>query len=134
MVVLLDPLNREVTAQEVDSGFAVGAAGEYGSNESGAGTGSAGKGFTATAFPHAHHHLIALQNLYKFNTIGKGDNILYTAILNDFLKSDSYTEFNSYCQKLASGGGLYSRSMVEKRQSIIDNALCIYISNSRKTA
>lgn len=77
-------------------------------------------------------HLI--MNLNKFNSIGIADDTVYTAFLNDFLSSDSYTEFNSHCKKIASGGGLYSRSSVEKRQAIIDNALCIYISNTRKTA
>ena len=77
-------------------------------------------------------HLI--MNLNKFNSMGSFDDSTYTAFLNDFLISGSYAEFKNYCQKLASGGGLYSRSMVEKRQEIIDNALCSYISDIRKTA
>ena len=77
-------------------------------------------------------HLI--MNLNRFNSMEISDDTVYTAFLNDFLSSDSYTEFNTYSQKLASGGGLYSRPMVEKRQAIIDNALGIYISNARKTA
>lgn len=77
-------------------------------------------------------HLI--MNLNRFNSMEISDDTVYTAFLNDFLSSDSYTELNTYSQKLASGGGLYSRPMVEKRQSIIDNALGIYISNARKTA
>ena len=62
------------------------------------------------------------------------DDTVYTAFLNDFLSSDIYAEFNTYSQKLASGGGLYSRSMVGKRQSIIDNALDTYMLSVRKTA
>lgn len=77
-------------------------------------------------------HLI--MNLNRFNSMEISDDTVYTAFLNDFLSSDSYTEFNTYSQKLASGGGLYSRPMVEKRQAIIDNALGIYMSNARKTA
>lgn len=77
-------------------------------------------------------HLI--KNLDKFNSMGIADDTVYTAFLNDFLNSDSYTEFNTHCQKLASGGGLYSRSMVEKRQAIFDNALDMYVSSIRKTA
>lgn len=77
-------------------------------------------------------HLI--MNLNKFNSMENSDDTVYTAFLNDFLSSDSYTEFNTYSQKLASGGGLYSRPMVEKRQAIIDNALDVYMSSIRKTA
>ena len=77
-------------------------------------------------------HLI--MNLNKFNSMENSDDSVYTAFLNDFLNSDSYKEFNTYSQKLASGGGLYSRSMVEKRQAILDNALDMYVSNIRKTA
>ena len=77
-------------------------------------------------------HLI--MNLNKFNSMEISDDTVYTAFLNDFLSSDSYTEFNSCCQKLASGGGLYSRPMVEKRQAIIDNALDTYMLSVRKTA
>ena len=77
-------------------------------------------------------HLI--MNLNKFNSMEISDDTVYTAFLNDFLNSDSYTEFNTYSQKLASGGGLYSRPMVEKRQAILDNALDMYVSNIRKTA
>ena len=77
-------------------------------------------------------HLI--MNLNRFNSMEISDDTVYTAFLNDFLSSESYTEFNTYSQKLASGGGLYSRPMVEKRQAIIDNALGIYMSNARKTA
>lgn len=77
-------------------------------------------------------HLI--MNLNKFNSMEISDYTIYTAFLNDFLSSDSYTEFNSCCQKLASGGGLYSRPMVEKRQAIIDNAFDTYMLSVRKTA
>lgn len=77
-------------------------------------------------------HLI--MNLNKFNLMGIADDTVYTAFLNDFLSSDSYTEFNSHCKKIASGGGLYSRSSVEKRQAIFDNALESYVSGIRKTA
>ena len=42
--------------------------------------------------------------------------------------------YNLLSIDLASGGGLYSRSMVEKRQAILDNALYSYISSIRKTA
>lgn len=77
-------------------------------------------------------HLI--MNLNKFNSMGIADDTVYTAFLNDFLSSDSYTEFNSHCKKIASGGGLYSRSSVEKRQAIFDNALESYVSGIRKTA
>ena len=77
-------------------------------------------------------HLLA--NLNKFNSMEISDDTVYTAFLNDFLNSDSYKEFNTYSQKLASGGGLYSRPMVEKRQAILDNALDMYVSNIRKTA
>ena len=77
-------------------------------------------------------HLI--MNLNKFNSMEISDDTVYTAFLNDFLSSDSYTEFNTYSQKLASGGGLYSRPMVEKRQAIIDNALDMYVLSVRKTA
>ena len=77
-------------------------------------------------------HLI--MNLNRFNSMEISDDTVYTAFLNDFLSSDSYTAFNSCCQKLASGGGLYSRPMVEKRQAIIDNALDTYMLSARKTA
>lgn len=77
-------------------------------------------------------HLIL--NLDKFNSTENPDDDIYTAFLNCFLSSDSYSEFNFCCQKLASGGGLYSRSMAEKRQAILDNALYSYISSIRKTA
>lgn len=77
-------------------------------------------------------HLI--KNLCKFNSFGNYDDSIYTAFLNAFLDSSSYAEFNTCCQKLASGGGLYSRSMVEKRQAIIDDALCSYMLNAQKTA
>ena len=77
-------------------------------------------------------HLI--KNLDKFNSMGIADDTVYTAFLNDFLSSESYTEFNSHCKKIASGGGLYSRSSVEKRQAIFDNALDMYVSSIRKTA
>lgn len=77
-------------------------------------------------------HLI--KNLCKFNSFGNYDDSIYTAFLNAFLDSSSYAEFNTCCQMLASGGGLYSRSMVDKRQAIIDDALSSYILNAQKTA
>ena len=76
-------------------------------------------------------HLI--KNLYKDNTMenSSGD---YTAFLNYFLSSEDYDEYNRYCCKLASGGGLYSRATVEKRQAIIDTALDEFLSGIRISA
>ncbi|MBQ3161842.1 MAG: DUF262 domain-containing protein [Oscillospiraceae bacterium] len=77
-------------------------------------------------------HLI--KNLYKYNTTENLSNGNYTAFLNYFLTSEDYKEYNRYCCKLASGGGLYSRATVEKRQDIIDNALDNFISDMTKSA
>lgn len=77
-------------------------------------------------------HLI--KNLYMYNTTENSSNGNYTAFLNYFLSSEDYAEYNTYCRKLASGGGLYARATVEKRQAVIDNALDKFLSGIRISA
>ena len=77
-------------------------------------------------------HLI--KNLRKYNSMENSGNSNYTAFLNYFLASEDYAEYNTYCRKLASGGGLYARATVEKRQAIIDAALDNFLSGIRISA
>ena len=75
-----------------------------------------------------------IKNLHRYNTMENSSNSDYTAFLNYFLSSEDYAEYNTYCRKLASGGGLYARATVEKRQAVIDNALDKFLCGIRKSA
>ena len=72
-------------------------------------------------------------NFYKY-TLMENSSFTYAEFLNSFFKSEDFKEYNSYCCKLASGGGLYARATVEKRQAIIDNALNNFASGIKKSA
>ena len=72
-------------------------------------------------------------NFYKY-TLMENSSFTYAEFLNSFLKSEDFKEYNSYCCKLASGGGLYARATVEKRQAVIDKALDNFASGIKKSA
>ena len=77
-----------------------------------------------------------IMNLDKYNSMDDLKQGDYIAFLNEFLTSDSnseiymnsYTDFVLRCQS-GSGGSMYSRSMSEERQQILDNSLDDYAEN-----
>lgn len=79
---------------------------------------------TACNIPHL------IMNLDKFNYYDGGKEPTdddYVDFLHEFLKSDDFKTYCSYCKKTGSGGVMYSAKNTEERQRIIDEALDNYM-------
>lgn len=84
------------------------------------------KYFDACNIPHI------IMALDKFNGDNMDDNKDFGEFLENFMSSDEFDVYLSYCKKTGSGGSMYSIDNSDERQSLIDAALDEYLENTDK--